>query len=517
MRGLTNANSDSLLQCFSNLQEEYQKELLELFKKSPFNVEKASNADFEAFLKWILREEFKWFCIFFVNQVEGQDFEFSLHCQILCEVCQQHSKNNLKYDNDVVINIPPGHSKTTICNILYSAWLLGKDPTHRMIVRTTSDIMAKETNNKTAMIMAGCAYQQVFGSVLLRFLNNLIETQKPNSSVKGYRDCQPMGSRITGRSASFILCFPYEQEVLTNKGIFTIGDIVEKQLPVKVKSWNNDKSRFEWQPISRYIKNESEEGFEMVKVEISDGSSVISTADHKFLTKRGMVEARLLLPTDKIFCNKLKRFTMFYIKNSGFISSKLGRYLSCCSSRVKNVYNLFLRQFAPRKTQCSSFNCISHIFTFCPITKITKAVVSWIRIKMSCFHPFWAFSNKGKKDKTMNIPTFYLSIFTKIYNLVSICSSTLLFVITRVQDFALYVLLFVFWCFDYSIKRSYSAIRARLIKPLITGYVFPNNISHSKKINTTYCISTLLHNFIIVNRINTKDMSWLAVSNCDDP
>ena len=205
MRGLTNANSDSLLQCFSNLQEEYQKELLELFKKSPFNVEKTTNADFEAFLKWILREEFKCFCIFFVNQVEGQDFEFSLHCQILCEVCQQHSKNNLKYDNDVVINIPPGHSKTTICNILYSAWLLGKDPTHRMIVRTTSDIMAKETNNKTAMIMAGCAYQQVFGSVLLRFLNNLIETQKPNSSVKGYRDCQPMGSRITGRSASFIL------------------------------------------------------------------------------------------------------------------------------------------------------------------------------------------------------------------------------------------------------------------------------------------------------------------------
>lgn len=204
MRGLTNASSDSLLQVFSGLEEKHQKELVSLFKESPFiNGGKVSNEHFEAFLIDLLRNEFKWFVIFFVGQIEGQNFDFALHCQILCEVCQQHSKNNLKYDNDVVINIPPGHSKTTICNILYSAWLMGKDPKHRMLVRTTSDVMAKETNNKTAMIMAGSAYQQVFGAVLTKFMNSLIETQV--GSIKGYRDCQPMGSRITGRSASVIL------------------------------------------------------------------------------------------------------------------------------------------------------------------------------------------------------------------------------------------------------------------------------------------------------------------------
>lgn len=197
------SDNRTLLQLFAQTSEENKKNVLVYYKEWKGERKGKENDLFTIFLKELVRKQFKWFVKLFIPLIENQEFDFALHCEILCELCQQHSQNNLKYDNDVVVNIPPGHSKTLICNVLYTSWLLGKEPAMRIIVRTTSDRMASSSNLQCGAIINSQAFKEVFGSIATSTTSNVIKTK--GKSSEGFRESVAIGSRVTGESCEFLL------------------------------------------------------------------------------------------------------------------------------------------------------------------------------------------------------------------------------------------------------------------------------------------------------------------------
>jgi phage terminase large subunit-like protein len=99
----------------------------------------------------------------------------------------------------VIINLPPGHMKSMLSSILYSAWLLGVNPWARIICISYSDDLAHHFSRMTRRLMLSRIYQRTFpGTVLEKHAQDSLTTTRGgqrmatavNSSIAGFRaDC----------------------------------------------------------------------------------------------------------------------------------------------------------------------------------------------------------------------------------------------------------------------------------------------------------------------------------------
>ncbi|RLG48188.1 MAG: hypothetical protein DRN90_03860 [Thermoproteota archaeon] len=95
--------------------------------------------------------------------------------------------------------------------------------------------------------------------------------------------------------AYFEGCLEYGTMVLTDSGLLSIGEIVEKRLKVNVLSFNIFKGRMEWKPIIGWFKNGQSSGF--MELSISNNSSskkLVLTPNHVIYTPLGKKKAEEL-------------------------------------------------------------------------------------------------------------------------------------------------------------------------------------------------------------------------------
>jgi len=84
-------------------------------------------------------------------------------------------------------------------------------------------------------------------------------------------------------------CLPYESRVLTDRGFLPIGEIVEKRLPVLVKSMDLSTNEAKWMPITGWFNNP--QSAPMVRISHERGLFEC-TANHKVWTyEEGYIEA----------------------------------------------------------------------------------------------------------------------------------------------------------------------------------------------------------------------------------
>jgi N12 class adenine-specific DNA methylase len=88
-------------------------------------------------------------------------------------------------------------------------------------------------------------------------------------------------------------CLPYEARVLTDRGLIPIGEIVEKRLPVRVKSVDLSTQQVKWMPVTGWFNNP--QSAPMVQIKHENGT-LECTANHKIWTyEEGYVEAGKLM------------------------------------------------------------------------------------------------------------------------------------------------------------------------------------------------------------------------------
>ncbi len=104
------------------------------------------------------------FTDFAMRLLEGQRFASSGHGQLICEVLQDIQRKKLK---NLIINIPPGHSKTFCVTAGLIPFILGHDPQCRAYYVSSTVTEASKKTAKTNTLLRSEAYKWIFPNIEL--------------------------------------------------------------------------------------------------------------------------------------------------------------------------------------------------------------------------------------------------------------------------------------------------------------------------------------------------------------
>lgn len=267
------------------------------------------------------------------------------------------------------MNIPPRAGKTTLCKY-WLIYCLTKNPRCNFIYTSFSQMLLSDIAREVAQILEHPIYKELYGSgllgveekeenpiddfwrdYLLQETGKAVYASKRIITAKGGQILfASIGSTITGFGAGIrgakgfsgaLICFPYDELVLTEKGYRKIGEIVENKEDIKVWSYNFEKERPELKRIERHIKNITPTKQCFVEVKLSNGKSFICTDNHKVWTKnRGYVEAKDLTSIDCVVTFSIRGIKSFFfeLNNSSFISASR-KYISRAAYNISKIGN----------------------------------------------------------------------------------------------------------------------------------------------------------------------------------
>lgn len=131
---------------------------------------------------------------------------YNWHIPYLCnelQILAHYIVNRLPKPYDLIINIPPGSSKSTIVTQMFPAWIWTVDPTIRIISNSYSGDLSTEHSVKCRDIILSPKYQRLFSDVKLR--KDKSGKQLFENTKGGARYSTSTGGTITGIHAHVIL------------------------------------------------------------------------------------------------------------------------------------------------------------------------------------------------------------------------------------------------------------------------------------------------------------------------
>lgn len=186
----------------------------------------------------------------------------------------------------LLINVPPGSSKSLLCNCFWPAWEWARQPHLRYLSFSYAAHLTERDNRRFRDIIQSQRYQEMFSDrfTLVKKGEEYVSTNKT-----GFKVATSVGGVGTGERGDRVLCFPASEMVRTEAGPVPIGDIVKGRLSLRV--WSLGPSGLELKPIEDWKHNP---GSPILRLTMEDGSVLRCTPDHKILTPLGYVEAGML-------------------------------------------------------------------------------------------------------------------------------------------------------------------------------------------------------------------------------
>jgi predicted phage terminase large subunit-like protein len=133
-----------------------------------------------------------------VNQ--GREFLANWHIQGIAWHLTQCYQGNIKR---LIVTLPPRSLKSLCVSIAFPAWVLGCDPTRRIICASYADELASVFSRQTREVMATPWYHRVFPG--MRFSKRKNTEREIVSTNGGYRFATSVDGTMTGRGANFII------------------------------------------------------------------------------------------------------------------------------------------------------------------------------------------------------------------------------------------------------------------------------------------------------------------------
>lgn len=154
----------------------------------------------------LCRRDFYFFVQEFWSEIIPETPVWNWHIKYLCEELQLVSQNVFERKeklHDLVINIPPGTTKSTIITIMFPAWVWTIDPTIRIISNSYSGEISMEHAVKSRDIITSEKYQRYFPNVKIR--KDKSGKQNYDNTENGARYTTSTGGAITGKHAHIII------------------------------------------------------------------------------------------------------------------------------------------------------------------------------------------------------------------------------------------------------------------------------------------------------------------------
>src|SRR5690606_32821527 len=151
------------------------------------------------------RRSFFFFLTEFWDVVIPDNFIYNWHIEYLCEELQKvqyRVKKRLPKEYDLIINIPPGTSKSTICTIMYPVWCWTTDPSQRFITASYSNSLSIDHAVKSRDILRSERYIKYFGELIKKDNDNKTHYENIHN---GARIVTSVGGSAIGRHAHQII------------------------------------------------------------------------------------------------------------------------------------------------------------------------------------------------------------------------------------------------------------------------------------------------------------------------
>lgn len=104
----------------------------------------------------------------FWNEVSDSPYKPNWHIKYICEQLEKVANrvgNRQKKEHDVIINVPPGTSKTTICSVMFPVWCWTKWPWMKFITGSYSSDLALESAEKSRDVMRSDKFKMLFPDI----------------------------------------------------------------------------------------------------------------------------------------------------------------------------------------------------------------------------------------------------------------------------------------------------------------------------------------------------------------
>lgn len=102
----------------------------------------------------------------------------------------------------LIINLPPRYLKSHCASVAFPAWLMGKDPSARIICASYGQDLAENLANQSRKIMQSAFFQQIFST---RLDHRKIASNDFMTTEGGGRMATSVGGVLTGRGADFLI------------------------------------------------------------------------------------------------------------------------------------------------------------------------------------------------------------------------------------------------------------------------------------------------------------------------
>jgi len=110
-------------------------------------------------------------------------------------------------------------------------------------------------------------------------------------------DLQKKGFGVMGFGYDFVICFPYNTLINTNKGKLKIGEIVEKRKKVKVLSYNHKRKKLEFKRIKRYFKSKT---VKLIELKMKENKLKCTPNHPIYVIGKGYTKASDVKEKDKV-------------------------------------------------------------------------------------------------------------------------------------------------------------------------------------------------------------------------
>ncbi|MEM8525908.1 MAG: phage terminase large subunit [Bacteroidota bacterium] len=161
---------------------------------------------YEQALKTLCQKSYYDFFKHFWETVVQDPLIENWHIKYLCNELQKVGEwviNREPKEYDLLINISPGESKSTICTILFPAWLWTRDASIRVISTSYSEDLALDHAKKSKDCVLSYKYQLLFPNVQIR--KDTKAAGKYFTTKKGERQISGTKGTITGKHAHLII------------------------------------------------------------------------------------------------------------------------------------------------------------------------------------------------------------------------------------------------------------------------------------------------------------------------
>lgn len=150
--------------------------------------------------------DFFYFVQTFWDVIIQEDPVYNWHIPFLCKELQELSSSIVARQPkpyDLIINIPPGTTKSTIVTIMWPVWLWTQDETLRIITNSYSGGLSIEHAMKSKDIIQSDKFRKLFPHVVIR--KDKSGKQNYENTRSGFRYATSTGATITGFHAHVII------------------------------------------------------------------------------------------------------------------------------------------------------------------------------------------------------------------------------------------------------------------------------------------------------------------------